>query len=112
MIDAWELIRKGLLRVAPNGDIEHFDSYRRRFKVLAQTLDHKGYLNVCLIRNKERVRICVHRIVVMYHNHQPIPDDCEVHHKDRNTRNNAIDNLEVLTKEEHYLEHNPTTYDF
>lgn len=31
----------------------------------------------------------------------------DVHHKDRNTRNNAPENLQVLSKLDHAIEHNP-----
>ena len=33
------------------------------------------------------------------------PDDWYIHHKDRNTANNAIDNLEVMSREDHLKEH-------
>lgn len=35
----------------------------------------------------------------------PIPDGCEVHHKDRNPLNNSLENLECITSEEHDARH-------
>jgi hypothetical protein len=37
--------------------------------------------------------------------HGPIPDGCEVHHKDRDPGNNVLDNLECLPPGDHRAEH-------
>lgn len=37
--------------------------------------------------------------------HGPIPEGMIIHHKDRNTLNDDITNLELLTRAEHMLEH-------
>ncbi len=49
----------------------------------------------------------LHREVWKFH-FGDIPDGFEVHHKDNNTLNNSIDNLELLSKTDH-LEHHSET---
>lgn len=39
--------------------------------------------------------------------HGPIPDGCDIHHRDGDPLNNAVDNLECLTKKEHAQRHAP-----
>ena len=39
--------------------------------------------------------------------HGPIPEGIEIHHIDENKTNNAIDNLEALTRSEHLKRHRP-----
>lgn len=43
--------------------------------------------------------------VVWEKHHGPIPKGKLIHHKDRDTLNDAIDNLELLTRAEHLAEH-------
>jgi len=38
-------------------------------------------------------------------NYGPIPKNYIVHHKDRNTLNNSIDNLELLSSKDHAIHH-------
>ena len=47
----------------------------------------------------------IHRAVWIYHNGE-IPSGYHIHHVDNNKANNAIDNLQCLTKEEHRAIHN------
>lgn len=54
-------------------------------------------------KNKKGRFLCtisLHRFLWMYLNGE-IPDDCDIHHKDFNKDNNSVDNLQLLTKEEH-----------
>lgn len=37
--------------------------------------------------------------------HGPVPNGMVIHHRDRNTTNDAIDNLQAMTRAEHILEH-------
>lgn len=37
--------------------------------------------------------------------HGPIPDGYEVHHKDHNPLNNALDNLDLLSRQDHWQHH-------
>ena len=46
---------------------------------------------------------------IYYKNREKYPlhfTEYEVHHKDHNKRNNGLDNLEILTREEHKRRHN------
>ena len=49
----------------------------------------------------------LHRAVWAYYNGE-IPDGCNIHHRDGNPANNAIDNLQCLTVAEHRRLHNAT----
>lgn len=58
------------------------------------------YLQVCLNKNKRRKQLQVHRLVATMF----IPNDeptvkTIVHHKDHNTRNNHVENLEWATQQ-------------
>ena len=46
-----------------------------------------------------------HRMIASFFNSVEIPSEYDVHHKDENGLNNAIDNLEILKKGEHSKEH-------
>lgn len=46
-----------------------------------------------------------HRIVMENHLGRLLTDDEEVHHKDENGKNNALDNLEVKSKSQHHRDH-------
>lgn len=47
----------------------------------------------------------VHRLVAKHFLSESYSEEKEVHHKDGNTMNNSVDNLECLTKEEHLKIH-------
>ena len=51
-----------------------------------------------------RAKHRLHRDVWEYHN-GPIPEDMHVHHIDGNTANNAIENLECITRDTHWDQH-------
>ena len=51
-----------------------------------------------------RAKHRLHRDVWEYHN-GPIPEDMHVHHIDGNTANNAIENLECITRDAHWDQH-------
>jgi hypothetical protein len=61
----------------------------------------KFYLSSSPINGK---RIRLHRYVWMKHN-GPIPNGFEVHHKDKNRLNNAIDNLDLIPGKVHQKVH-------
>lgn len=50
---------------------------------------------------KYRGKYCYEHILVYWLNYGDIPVGYEIHHKDKNKRNNDPDNLEMLTSEEH-----------
>lgn len=65
----------------------------------------KGYEYVKLYRyNNQSISECklcaIHRLVAEYFC-EGYTEDKEVHHKDKNKRNNNSNNLECLTEEEH-----------
>lgn len=45
-------------------------------------------------------RELMHRVVWKFHNGD-IPEGYDIHHKDRNKKNNSIENLEIYEKAEH-----------
>ena len=49
--------------------------------------------------------IMLHRVIMENHLGRILEDDEEVHHKDENTRNNSIENLEVRLRGEHQRHH-------
>lgn len=61
-----------------------------------QRICEKGYIYV----EYKDYKCYLHRLVVL-HNGYKIPKGYGVHHKDRNKLNNNIDNLEVLSWQEH-----------
>ena len=81
---------------AKNEDYQDFNGSR-------YTINNCGYL-----RKTDGSRELMHRDVWEYHN-GPIPKGWDVHHRDENKKNNAIENLECLPKSEHtriYSPHN------
>ena len=76
------------LKCYKNGDI--FSRFGRK---LAQCDNGKGYGRV-KIRGKQ---IMAHRIIWQAFN-GPIPKGLEINHKDSNKKNNALSNLELVTK--------------
>lgn len=60
--------------------------------------DGKGYYYNSTTRKR------LHQAVWITYN-GPIPDGCEIHHKDLNKDNNDIDNLECMTSQEHKALH-------
>lgn len=59
-------------------------------------------------KRKDDKKRYLHRDVWQYYNGE-IPEGCVVHHKDSNTENNNIDNLQMLTTKEHDLLHGELT---
>lgn len=70
----------------------------------------KGDYNYCKVKEihpdatKDNY-ILEHRVIMENHLGRLLEKDEIVHHKDHNKRNNSIENLEVMSKEEHYLLH-------
>lgn len=70
---------------------------RKEPLMLSQDLTHDGYYRVTLSKNKVQKHFSVHRLValVFIPNPQNLP---EVNHKDENTRNNNVENLEWCSR--------------
>jgi len=55
-------------------------------------------------RNEHRGKL-LHRLIYEDHHKVTLSPQDEIHHIDRDTQNNSIDNLELLTKAEHSRKH-------
>lgn len=71
---------------------------RRKYPmILRQDISHDGYLRVSLSKNGKPKHFMVHRLVAMAF--IPNPDNLpEINHKDENTQNNVVSNLEWCTR--------------
>ncbi len=67
---------------------------------------YKRYFGVSI----ERKRYLLHRLIWAYHYGEEGLEGYVIHHKDSNTSNNRIENLEKLTLEEHQEEHREEVY--
>jgi len=66
------------------------------------SLKPNGYLEITRGENKFR---SVHRVVMEAHIGRRLLRNEVVHHKDHNRQNNAIENLEIMTRAEHARHH-------
>lgn len=55
--------------------------------------------------NNEGSNEAEHRLIASYSYNTPIPPGFVVHHRDRNARNNAPTNLEIMSREDHVVLH-------
>lgn len=75
-------------------------------KILKTQKNTRGYLFVRLHKNSKQYSFLVHRLLAFVFLELPsLNSKLEVHHKDFNILNNNLDNLKVLTKEEHLITH-------
>lgn len=106
MQEEWRDIKdyKGLYQVSNLGRVKRmfgFTSNGRRWnsKILQQAFyqsNNSGYYNVFLCKNGKTKRYLVHRLVAQAF--IPNPDNLpQINHKDENTKNNCVDNLEWCT---------------
>ena len=79
--------------------------------VLVKPFKSNKYLQICLfdVNNKKRV-VGVHTIIAM--KYLDFYEGCVVHHKDENTHNNNLENLEVISRSSHARLHAKQNYDF
>lgn len=73
----------------------------------------RGYLQVTLFKKGKKYKLYVHRLVWETFKGD-IPKDYEINHKDSNRKNNDIENLEAVTKQDnmrHMLNNNPHVLD-
>lgn len=67
--------------------------------LIEQTIDDRGYKNVCLYTNFfERKCFEVHRLVMEAFSPNPNSEILQINHKDGNKTNNNINNLEWIDK--------------
>lgn len=84
-----------------NGEVYH----KRHNRKIIGHIDAKGYKKI-VIRDNDKKPHCLrlHRLI-WESNYGEIPDGYEIHHKDFNSLNNSLDNLQLLSKEEHLKLH-------
>lgn len=88
------------------GRIKSYMKYKAT--LLSQHENEKCYLKSFMVLNDKEGLYYVHRLIALTFLDIPKGDirNYQVHHKDGNTKNNNIENLEWLTIEEHYKKHN------
>lgn len=76
-------------------------AYRREEKILKGSPNTTGYILVQLYPEPcKRKSLLVHRLVMMTFQPNPVTDELEVNHKDLDTTNNKMSNLEWVTEKE------------
>lgn len=70
---------------------------RKEPLILCQELTHDGYYRVSLSKDKKQKHFSVHRLVAIAFIPNP-QNHSEVNHKDENTRNNNVENLEWCSR--------------
>jgi hypothetical protein len=105
-IEIWKDVPgyEGLYQVSNFGRVKSTaNNATRKEKVLKAQLHDNKYLKVGVRKNKKSKHFKIHQLVAMaFLGHIPCGNEIEVNHKDKNKLNNRLDNLEVLTREEHY----------
>lgn len=72
-------------------------TFNYKGKILAQEITNRNYLRVTLSKNNEQKRYSVHRLVATAFLENP-NNFQQVNHKDGNTVNNSVENLEWCTQ--------------
>jgi hypothetical protein len=97
---------EGLYQVSNLGRVKSMvRPYRRTEKIITATDNGHGYLIVGLRRPSSVKGMLVHRLVMQAFEPISNPEDMQVNHKDFNTYNNRLDNLEwctVLENNQHF----------
>lgn len=104
MQEKWKWI-KGYAKLYQISNLGRVRSYHPRFRkprILMPGIATGGYPIVSLVRNKRKVNFLVHKLVLIAFKGRA-PNLKEVNHKDGNKRNNALTNLEYVTKSENVL---------
>lgn len=101
MNEIWKPIRgyEGFYEVSSLGNVRSLKRATTNGKVLKQGRRPNEYLKVTLCKNNNHKTRAVHRLVAeaFIPNPNNLP---EVNHKDGNKRNNSVENLEWVTREE------------
>ena len=71
--------------------------YSKTGKPLKYSINHGGYCIINFYVNHKRIGFAVHTIVAKQFLPNNDPDKTQVNHKDGNTTNNSVDNLEWVT---------------
>lgn len=102
--EVWKQIKKyPAYKISNLGRIKRIKSAQATYigKILKSIVDPKGYLRVFLYRKGRRKQFLVHRLVARAFI-GPCPKDKEVNHKDGNTSNPHVDNLEYISCSENH----------
>lgn len=84
------------------GNLKSYNNYE---SILIKPADNKGYYRVHINQYGEMRNVYIHRLVAMAFLEPPKNIDYELHHKDRDTHNNNVNNLEWLSPLEHKEKH-------
>lgn len=85
---------------------ENLNIYSIHMKLLEQRENNMGYMYISIRKGTRNYNRMVHRIYAQAFLKSDLTDEYEVHHKDKNPKNNSLDNLEVMLRYAHKLEHN------
>lgn len=96
-MEIWKDIEgyEGLYQISSKGRVKSFRNNKgvERQKILKLNMDSRGYLRVCLVKNKTKRTYSVHRLVAKHFIENPYNLDI-VNHIDENPTNNEVNNLE------------------
>ena len=122
MIEQWKAItgHEGLYQISNLGRVKRLQRiihtkdqryYIHKEKILTGTIDGQGYIHVRLVCpwNGKLKLYKVHRLVAM-HFYEDWDDTLVIHHIDFNKQNNNLDNLIILTEDEHKEYHRTHDY--
>ena len=86
---------EGLYQVSNIGNVKSLVNHKGKYreKLLKQSKDCNGYLQVNLYKNKTSKRFLVHRLVANAFIENPNNYPC-INHKDENKQNNSVKNIE------------------
>ena len=87
-----------ILTISSRGDV--IDTKKKEPYILKQCDNRYHYKVVGLAKGKSVNSIAVHRLMAKAFLPR-LPEQTEVHHKDRDRCNNSLDNLQWVTPEEH-----------
>ena len=88
---------EGLYIIDENGTIKSLPRNGTKGGVIKQYMKNNGYISVSLSKNGKRYTKDVHRLV--YFSFYPSSDiSLQVNHKDENTKNNKLENLELMSQ--------------
>ncbi len=99
-IEEWVDIKgyEGLYRISSFGNVKSLARGDKKEKLLKKCTDRKGYLFVCLYRNKKRAACKVHQLVaIAFLNHTPNGMINVVDHIDNDKLNNNVSNLQIIS---------------
>jgi hypothetical protein len=104
-MERWKPIpgTKERLYVSDYGRVKSFLRNKTEGNILKPTRDHKGYLRLHVTLDGLRCSYKIHRLVASAFIENP-ENKAQVNHKDGNTKNNHIENLEWVTAKEN-VEH-------